>query len=88
MSTHIDNANVCENGCGALMNITFNNGKLGTINKIPHLFLLEYPADNQIKAGEAGAIEAIVNAMNEHIKNGAVCENGCGALMSITINGK
>ena len=59
-----------------------------TINQEPWLLSFDYPVDNQIKAREAGAIEAIVNAMNEHIKNGAVCENGCGALMSITINGK
>ena len=27
MKTHTDNANVCEKGCGALINITANNGK-------------------------------------------------------------
>ena len=27
INTHIDNADVCEKGCGALSNMTFNNGK-------------------------------------------------------------
>ena len=27
ISTHINNAGVCENGCGALRNMTVNNGK-------------------------------------------------------------
>ena len=46
-------------------------------------------ADNQIKAGQEGAIEVIVNAMNAHIKNGDVCKFGCGALKNITRgNGK
>ena len=53
------------------------------------LLSFNYPDDNRIKAREAGAIEVIVNAMNEHIKNAALCENGCGALKNITRgNGK
>ena len=27
INTHIDNVDVCEKGCGALSNMTFNNGK-------------------------------------------------------------
>ena len=27
INTHIDNADVCENGCGALNNMALNNGK-------------------------------------------------------------
>ena len=27
INTHINNAGVCEMGCGALNNMTFNNGK-------------------------------------------------------------
>ena len=27
MKTHLNNAGVCEKGCGALINITANNGK-------------------------------------------------------------
>lgn len=26
MKAHIDNTSVCENGCGALYNITYHNG--------------------------------------------------------------
>ena len=45
-------------------------------------------ADNQAEAGRYGAIEAIVGAMNAHMKNADVCQAGCGALWSITVNGK
>ena len=45
-------------------------------------------ADNQVKAGECGAIEVIVNAMKAHMNITDVCEQGCGALCNITVNGK
>lgn len=45
-------------------------------------------ADNEIKAGDSGAIEVTVNAMRKHINNTGVCERGCGVLMNITLNGK
>ena len=38
--------------------------------------------------GEAGGIETVVKAINTHIDNADVCEQGCGALWSMTINGK
>lgn len=41
-----------------------------------------------MEAGEAGAIEAILKAINTHIKDGAVCNNGCGALWNITLVSK
>ena len=41
-----------------------------------------------MKAGAAGGIEAVVKAINTHIDNTNVCEQGCGALMSMTSNGK
>ena len=43
--------------------------------------------DNRSIAGKVGAIEAIVKAMNTHINNANLCENGCGALTNIAING-
>ena len=46
-------------------------------------------AENRVKAGAAGGIEAVVKAMNTHINNADVCFRGCGALMSMTLtNGK
>ena len=39
-----------------------------------------------MKAGTAGGIENIVEAINTHIDNVGICENGCGALMNITTN--
>ena len=42
-----------------------------------------------MKAGAAGGIEAVVKAINTHIDNAGVCENGFGALISMTeFNGK
>ena len=41
-----------------------------------------------MKAGAAGAIEAVVKAINTHIDNVDVCEKGCDALMWMTANGK
>ena len=47
---------------------------------------LGFTADNQVMAGRAGAIDVIVSAMKTHINNAGVCEQGCGALCSITFN--
>ena len=41
-----------------------------------------------MKAGAAGGIEAAVKAINTHIDNAGVCEQGCGALWCMTANGK
>ena len=40
-----------------------------------------------MKAG-GGGIEAVVKAINTHIGNADVCEQGCGALNNMTANGK
>ena len=45
-------------------------------------------ADNEVKAGECGAIEVILNAMDAHMNITGVCEYGCMALCIITVNGK
>ena len=44
--------------------------------------------ENAAAAGEAGGIEVVVKAMNTHINNANVCENGCGALWNMAANGK
>ena len=41
-------------------------------------------AENQVNAGARGGIEAVVKAINTHINNAGVCENGCGTLWNIT----
>ena len=41
-----------------------------------------------MKAGTAEGIEVIVKAINIHINNSDVCENGCNALWNMTANGK
>ena len=86
MDEYINNAEVCRLGCGALLNIA-NNGKQKLTSKTPfsHFKKSDY---NRVKAGQAGAIEMIVKAMSTHINNADVCKCGCGALLSIIINGK
>ena len=42
--------------------------------------------ENQVNAGEAGGIEAVVKAVNTHIDNPDVCEQGCWALWNMTFN--
>ena len=41
-----------------------------------------------MKAGAAGGVETVVKAINTHINNGDVCENGCCALWNMAANGK
>ena len=44
--------------------------------------------ENKVKAGTAGGIEAVVKAINTHIDNTNVCEQGCKTLKRITAIGK
>ena len=83
INTHIDNADVCENGCWALRNMTFNNGKTANKNSKSTNEMLD---ENQVNAGTVGGIEAVVKAVNTHIDNADVCEQGCGALWNMTCN--
>ena len=86
MRTHIDNAGVCENGCGALWNITANGKQNSQQTKYEPY---QIPIDNnKVRAGEAGAIDVILSAMGRHIDNANICMRGCWALMNITVNGK
>lgn len=43
--------------------------------------------DNEIKAGKAGAIAVILNAISAHLDSRCVTEWGCRALRGITFNG-
>ena len=49
---------------------------------------MKWTDENQVKAGAAGGIDAVVNAINTHINNAGVCEDGCSALLNMTVNGK
>ena len=42
--------------------------------------------ENQVKAGIAGGIEAIVRLINTHIDSVDVCVAGCDAIMNMTTN--
>ena len=91
MKTHMNNVDVCENGCLALCIITANNGKhqpqsKDNLNEI--ISTNPTTAGNQAEAGRCGAIEVILNAMDAHMNITGVCEYGCMALCIITVNGK
>ncbi len=42
---------------------------------------------NEVKIGACGGIERIVIAMKDHPTSVSVQDNGCGALMSLAVNG-
>ena len=44
--------------------------------------------ENEIRAGTAGGIEAVIKVINTHIDNAGACEWGCRALWNMTANGK
>ena len=82
INTHVDNTNVCEQGCGALMSMT-NNGKNTEKTK-----KMNWVDENRVKAGAAGGIEVVVKAIDTHTNGIGVCQNGCGALNNMTANVK
>ena len=87
MRTHINNSEVCYAGCGALMNITYNNGKQIEAQTERNDFQ-NITANSKVKAGKEGAIKVILDAMRTYSNNSMVCYNGCGALCNIASNGK
>ena len=86
MKTHANNTSVCEYGCGTLWNITFN-GTRHKHNTHEKQNNQEITADNKVKAGEVGAIEAILYVMKTHSTDAVICEKGCRILNNITFNG-
>ena len=42
--------------------------------------------DNKVKLRTAGGVEAVVKAINTHVGNVDVCEQGCAMLMNMTID--
>ena len=43
--------------------------------------------DNQVRIREEGGITPIITALKTHSSNAGVCEQACGALWNIAING-
>ena len=96
MKTHIENAGACEAGYEALLNFIVDGKQQRQCQHWQENclnFLLgnnkKTTVDNRAKAGECGAIEAIVNGMKVHANNVGICRAGCGALNNATFdNGK
>ena len=85
IDTHITNSDVCEQGCGALWNLTL----------IRSLFscsclceMCSSSDDNKKKAAAAGGIGLVIRAMEIHITNPSVCEQGCGVLWNMSVNNR
>ena len=87
INKHIDNADVCYAGYGALCIMTAN-GKNNWLNTGQQNMKWKWTAENRVKAGASGGIEAVVKAINIHINNIGVCEKGCRALCNMTANSK
>lgn len=87
MKRHIDNPDVCSNGCGTLNNIA-KNGKYLQTKVIYSVKPFSIAVNNRKKAGELGAIEVVLSVMNKHVNNANVCLNGLGALDYITEDSK
>ena len=83
INTHINNADVCRTGCGALWDMA-NNSK--TLISQQALSKMKQTAENKVKAGETGGIEAVVKAISIHIDNADVCQQGCSTLWCMTVN--
>ena len=49
---------------------------------------MKWTVENKVKAGAAGGIETVINAINAHTDNTSVCENGCWALSNMAVNGR
>ena len=80
INTHKDNKEVCREGCRALRNIISKDCK-----KCPTTNNTNCKTDeNELRAGEAGAIEAILDVLKEHTNNLEVCKQGCDALDNMT----
>ena len=85
INTHINNADLCKAGCWAFNSMTVNNGK-NTDKANSKINEIKWTDENKVKAGAVGGIEAAVKAINTHISNAGVCEQGCGALLNMTAN--
>lgn len=84
MKTHISNAEVCQQGCGALSNISFHS-KSNNVEITPGE-TITISVDNKMRVGECESIDTITNIMKMHVNDAEICYNGCGVLMNITIN--
>ena len=86
ISAHIDNADVCIQGCCALRNMVSGNGKSTDKNST---MKQKWTDENKLKAEKEGGIEVIMNAINTHIDNPNVREQGCSTLWNmVSDNGK
>lgn len=89
MAVHIRRPEVCEQGFITFSNILLNGITIIThINEIFNYLFIYFSADNQIRAGRAGAVGTIIMAINANINNVQVCKEGCIALYNITLNSK
>ena len=71
---------LCKQGCSALCDATTTIGK--PFNTKDRKIFLDI---NRVIAGTTGGIDAIIRALNTHINDSDVCENGCGALWNVVL---
>ena len=86
MKIYINDVDICLIGCSVLMDISMNGKRI--LVSLKQKIHLNNTADNKIWTEKGGrAIKVILDAMNTHINNAKVCENGCWILNIATTNG-
>ena len=85
MNEHIGSIDVCKQSCDVLGYLSLNSCKF--IISLS-LFILLYTDKSRTEIRTFGGIEAITKVISIHVNNTDVCCAGCGALWSITVDGK
>ena len=90
VDAHINDENLCFVGCAALSTMSLNGkGIVSSTTKNSNDEPCDFIAEGQMKAVTVGGIEAVIKAINSHVHNPDVCENGCYALYNMIFdNGK
>lgn len=87
LNNHSDKIDICKDGCDMLRNVTVNrkmNSKLTYSNPLTFEFIAEY----KVFGLEARGIEAVSKVMRINMNIITVCESVCGALYSLSVDGK
>ncbi len=69
----MDHAGVQQEGCVALANLAYNNGRGDFVDSYA-------PAENAVAIARNGGIDAVVLALKNHRDNANVQQNGCRAI--------
>lgn len=83
MKTHVNNADICKEGCVALLSIAYNGEILSSKYKMTKFNKLD---NNQVKVGECEAVDVILSVLKLHMFFIGMCYIGCSTLGIIVKN--